>query len=197
MSNLTRAILIGFGVAFAVALVLGFLLSVSGETHMGSAVMAGLGAGVVAGFVSNNLAGNRKIASASGDEKRAALDRAPPAGKALLYIYREGFVAKLVGLNLTVDGRAVGQLKSPRFTCVVVPAGAHAVSAQFGGPVNPQGKATEISVDVPADGAAAIRITVSLGFQQGGAVLTVQEDISAARQAMAGMPMTPPDIAEL
>ena len=44
------------------------------------------------------------MAKASDAEKQAALQMQPPPGKAVIYVYREGFVAKLAGLNLQVDG---------------------------------------------------------------------------------------------
>ena len=41
-------------------------------------------------------------------------------------------------MNIAVDGKAFAQLKSPQFTCIVVPAGAHIVTAGFGGLAGPQ-----------------------------------------------------------
>jgi hypothetical protein len=112
---------LGVVVALVVGLGFGFVMGLDGQDHTASATIGGLGAGVVAAYLFGNLAGNRRIASASSAEKTAALSRTPPPGKALLFLYREGFVAKLAGLNLMVDGKPVAQLKSPRFTCIVVP----------------------------------------------------------------------------
>ena len=46
-------------------------------------------------YIFANLAGNRKVATVEGGEKDAALQLQPPPGKALLVVFREGFVAKL------------------------------------------------------------------------------------------------------
>jgi hypothetical protein len=197
MSKTVQAAILGAVVALVVGLGFGFVMGLDGENHTGTATMGGLGAGVVAAYLFGNLAGNRRIANASGAEKGAALGRQPPPGKALLFLYREGFVAKLAGLNITVDGKPVAQLKSPRFTCIVVPAGPHAISAKFGGLAGAQSLMGECAVDAPADGAAAVRMTALVSLTKGGIKLEPQADLAAVRQRLAGMPMTPPDLAEL
>ena len=130
-------------------------------------------------------------------DKAAALSREPPPGKALLFVYREGFVAKLAGLNIAVDEKPVAQLKSPRFTCIVVPAGPHGVSAKFGGLAGAQSLMGECRLDAPADGVAAVRIGVRMTMGRNGIDLEPQADMAGVRARLAGMPMTPPDPAEL
>src|ERR1700722_1963140 len=97
MSKTLQVVILGVVVALVVGLGFGFVMGLDGQDHTASATMGGLGAGVVAAYLFGNLAGNRRIANASGDEKSAALSRTPPPGKALLFLYREGFVAKLAG----------------------------------------------------------------------------------------------------
>jgi hypothetical protein len=192
MSKTTKMILVGVGVAVVLVILFNVALSLDGENHLGTALTGGVGGGIAAAFIYGGLLGNRKIANASDGEKKAALDRQPPAGKGLLYVYREGFAAKLAGLNISVDGTAVAQLKSPRFTCVVVGPGVHTLTAAFGGVAAV--KASECQVAVAADGAAAVRI----GFNMvSGLSLTPQTDMAAAKQKLAGMPMTPPDLGEV
>jgi hypothetical protein len=197
MSKTVQAIVLGVAVALVAGLAFGFLLGLDGEDHTATATVSGLGAGVVAAYIFGNLAGNRRIANASNAEKSTALSRVPPPGKSLLFLYREGFVAKLAGLNITVDGKPVAQLKSPRFTCVVVPAGTHAVAAKFGGLAGAQSLMGECSLQAPADGAAAVRMTAHLTMTKGGIELEPQADVGVVRQRLSGMPMTPPDLAEL
>ena len=129
MTKTAQAIILGVVVALVVSIGLGLLLSLDGNSHGVLATFTGAGAGVFSAYIFGNLAGNRRIANAGEADKRDALDRDPPEGKAILFIYREGFVAMLAGLNVMVDGQPVAQLKSPRFTAIVVPAGAHTVSA--------------------------------------------------------------------
>jgi hypothetical protein len=198
MSKTVQTIIVGFVVALIVSIGFGFVDSLQGENHAGGASLGGIGAGVAAAYLFYALSGNRRIASASNADKRAALDRAPPPGKALLFLYREGYIAKLVGLNLTVDGKPVGQLKSPRFTCVVVNPGAHEITCQFGAQIGGPAQTGHCSVDAPADGALAVRITAHIALTKGSGVqLEPQADVAAAKARMAGMPMTPPDLAEV
>jgi hypothetical protein len=197
MSKTVQVIILGVVVALVVGLGFGFVMGLDGQDHTGSATMGGLGAGVVAAYLFGNLSGTRRIASASSAEKTTALSRSPPPGKALLFLYREGFVAKLAGLNLMVDGKPVAQLKSPRFTCIVVPAGPHAISASFGGLAGAQSVMGECSLDAPVDGAAAVRMTALVSITKGGIKLEPQADLAAVKARLAGMPMTPPDLAEI
>jgi hypothetical protein len=197
MSKTVQAIILGVGVALVFGLGFGFVMGLDGQDHTASATIGGLGAGVVAAYLFGNLAGNRRIANASSVEKTAALGRAPPPGKALLFLYREGFVAKLMGLNIIVDGKPVAQLKSPRFTCIVVPAGTHIVTASFGGLGGTQTLKAECSIETPADGVAAVKMSAQITLTKGGIQLDPQPDVAAVKTRLAGMSMTPPDLAEL
>src|ERR1035438_2173541 len=69
----------------------------------------GIFTGAFVAYIFANLAGNKKLPIADAAETQAALQLKPPPGKALLVVYREGFVAKLAGLNIAVDGQAVAQ----------------------------------------------------------------------------------------
>jgi hypothetical protein len=55
----------------------------------------------------------------------------------------------------------------------------------------------ECSLDAPADGAAAVKITAHITMTRGGIELESQADFAAAKARLAGMPMTPPDLAEI
>jgi hypothetical protein len=197
MSKTVQAGILGVVVALVVGLGFGFVMGLDGQSHTGSAAIGGLGAGVVAAYLFGNLAGNRRIANASSADKTTALDRAPPPGKALLFLYRDGFVAKLAGLNISVDGKPVAQLKSPRFTCIVVPAGTHVIAASFGGLAGAQSLKGECPIEAPADGAAAVKLSAQITMTKGGIGLEPQADVAAVKARLAGMPMTPPDLAEL
>src|SRR5262249_42872766 len=103
----------------------------------------------------------------------------------------------LAGMNLSIDGKPVAQLKSPRFTCVEVAAGKRVLTAQFGGLAGPQSKAGEITVDAPSGGVVAVRLTVGMGLVQNAVEMTPQTDLPATMRTLAAMPMTPADAAAL
>ena len=115
MSKYVVAIVSGFVVAFVVSFEFSALMTAAGESHSNTPLVTGLIMGAFTAYIMANLAGNRKVATADPAAKAQALAFTPPAGKALIYLYREGFVGKAAGLNVAVDGKVVAQLKSPRF----------------------------------------------------------------------------------
>jgi hypothetical protein len=58
---------------------------------------------------------------------------APKPGLALLVVFRDDKMAKLIGADVTVDGRLHSQLISPRFTLIDVAPGAHRVAVEIQG----------------------------------------------------------------
>jgi hypothetical protein len=197
MSKGVRAIVIGVIVAIVVGFLIGLLNSVATDTPPLNAWLFGAVAGAITAYILGNLSGNRSIANASDEQRREALARMPPPGKALLYLYRQGFVAKLAGLNLAIDGRVVAQLKAPRFTLVTVPARPLALTASFGGLAGSQSRKSEIVVNASAGGIVVVKMTVAMGMVQGSVNMQPQPDPQAARQALASMAMTPADVPEI
>lgn len=197
MSKAVRAVIFGVLVAVAVSAAMAYLDAVTGKSDMTTDVIIGAVFGAITAYVFGNLAGNRSIANAGNAERATALIRTPPPGKMLLYIQREGFVAKMAGLNIAIDGRPVAQLKAPRFTLIVVPARQTTLSAGFGGLAGPQNRAGEIVIDPPPGGIAVVKIAVAMGLVQGSLRFTVQPNPQGARAALATIPMTPADVPEI
>lgn len=193
MSKFLRPLLVGFVVGFVVAFALSFLYGPNSNTPR----LYGAGAGLIAAYLMANLAGNRAGKAASSAQKTEALETPPPVGRARLYLYREGFVAKLAGLNVSVDGQVVAQLKSPQFTCVTLAPGSHIVSAAFGGLAGPQNKAAELQLDIPEGGAAAVRMTMKMGVARNAIDLALQPDVGATKITLAGMAMVQPEVTEV
>ncbi len=79
----------------------------------------------------------------------------------------------------------------------MVPAGTHAVSARFGGLAGAQSLTGECTLEAPADGAAAVRMSAQVSMTKGGIKLEPLADVAAVKLRLAGMPMTPPDLAEI
>ena len=198
MSKTVQALILGFAVAFAVGGLLAFLESLAGAPDMTGPVIAGTGAGVASAFIFANLSGNRSIANASEAEKEAALTGAPPDGKALLFLYRRGYIAKLVGMDFAVDGNPVAQLKSPHFTCIVVPAGAHIVTAAFGGFAKAQARVGECVFNATPGGVITRRRAAADGLGcRAGIGLTLDPNPTQIRADLARRAMTPADLAEI
>ena len=191
MSKYARAIIAGF----IAAAVMTFLMSFVFEG--GAPYVYGVGTGLFVAFIFGNLAGNRKLPIAAAAEKEAALALAPPPGKALLVVFREGYVAKLAGLNLAVDGKEFAQLTAPKFTLLALPPGAHTLTCAFGGLAGPQSKPGTYDFQVAAGDVAAVRIGVRMGAVRGSMQFAPVADLAAARAKLAGMPMVKAEPAEI
>lgn len=192
VNKYVRAIVIGF----VVAVVFGFLMSFV-FTNGPQPIFYGGFAGVFTAYILSNLAGNKKLPIASEAEKDQALQLKPPPGKSLLLVYREGFVAKLAGLNLFVDGKEFAQLTAPKFTALVVSPGAHNLSCGFGGLAGPQSKKGSYDFVAPVDGFTAVRIGVRMGVVQGAMSFTASTDPQTTRSKLGSMPMVKAEPAEL
>lgn len=119
--------LIMYGVAVIAGLVGYWLL----RALLGDGIMTivGLVAVVACGIIIfRNLQTNRKVGEATPEQRMHALSFAPEPGKAALYVFRNQFVGRAVGVNVLIDGRDVAQLKSPRFTRILLSPGAHRIS---------------------------------------------------------------------
>jgi hypothetical protein len=186
----------GIVAGFVAAVIFGFLMRFVFPEGMAS-VWYGAFFGVFVAYIFANLAGNRKIPAASEAEKQAVLQLQPPPGKVLLVVFREGFVAKLAGLNLFLDGKPFAQLTSPKFTSVVIPPGAHNLSCGFGGLAGPQSQKGSYDFQASADSFVAVRIGARIGAIQGVMSLKPVDDAQALRAKLAGMPMVKADVAEV
>jgi hypothetical protein len=191
MSRYTPAIIAGFLAAAAMTFLMSFVFE--GLTPY----IYGTFTGTFVAYIFGNLAGNRKLPIAAAAEKDAALALKPPAGKALLVVCREGFVAKLAGLNLAVDGREFAQLTAPKFTVLALPPGAHTLTCGFGGLAGPQSKPGTYDFEVAEGGVAAVGIGVAMGLVKGSMTFTPVAGVEAARQKIARMPMVKADPAEV
>ena len=183
MSNHLPRIIIGVVAGFAMF----FLASMVDGPDLLSVLIGVTGSIAVAGILIS-LSGNRKLATAVGAEKEAALTLAPAPGQALLVVTRQGLVGKLVGLNLSLDGRLFTQLKSPAFTIVEVAPGAHTLTTGFGGPET-RDKAGAYAFEAAAGAVVAVVVTVSVGAVR----FAPETDLEALRRKLRGMPMVLPE----
>lgn len=88
--------------------------------------------GVLTFFILHLRAANRRAAPADADALARALAFTCPPDRALVYFIRTGFAGKAVGVDISVDGKTVAQIKSPRFTCVALAPGLHELTVHIG-----------------------------------------------------------------
>ena len=87
---------------------------------------------IVGVVIYRNLQTNRKVAEATPQQRADALQFTPVADKAVLYVFRNQFVGRAVGVNVLIDGREVAQIKSPRFIRVLLTPGPHKIAGYTG-----------------------------------------------------------------
>jgi len=178
-------ILVGVAAGFVMA----FLIRVFVFHNVLAPTLYGLGTGAFVAYILANLAGNKRVANASDATKAETLKMIPPPGMALLVVYREGFVAKLAGLNLALDGRDFAQLTSPKFTALTLAPGPHTLTAAFGGLAGAQSKAASHAFQADAGSVTAVRINAQMGMVQGAVKFTPEADLGAVQAKLASMPM--------
>lgn len=168
------------GVSFLVSFLLAAITSgVPDNARTTPTWFIGLIFGTVAGAVYLLLANNKRMPLADDTERTKAL-AGPATGAAQLLVFRQGFVGKLAGVDVLIDGTVATQLKSPRFAALTIAPGRHEVLAEV------QGKRTEpLLLDLAPDEVAAVRIDMAIGR----AKLTREADVAVARRALAKVPM--------
>lgn len=194
MNKIVLWCVIGFVVAFGIAFGLGAWAASLGTSFGWAPWILGSTIGIFTAFIGGNLAGNRKVAMASGAERDTTLSFQPRPGHALLVIYREGFVGMAAGMNVTLDDRPVAQLKSPRFTALNLTPGEHTVTFGFGGLAGTQNNQAEVVVPAVDGQVIALKATMAMGALKNTiAVEWVEAYPSDLREKLARMKMVAAD----
>lgn len=192
MTKYVPAVVTGFVVCVALSFVLGFAASASTQPLGVPIWLPGLIFGAITTFGMANLVGTKGSKAATPAQKEAALAFRAEPGQALLIVFREGFVGKAVGLNLVLDGVAVAQLKSPRFTALSIAPGAHTLSAGFGGLAASQNRPVEEAFTATAGDLVAFRAVMSMGMAKNTIRLERVEDRAALAPRLKAMTMVAP-----
>jgi hypothetical protein len=190
--KLIKNALIGFAVAFVAGFALSFLDTVSGSSSgSGPSLVLPAVLGILTFFMLQMLSGNRKEARVDDAARQAALSATVPPGQALLFVYREGFVGKAVGWNVTLDGTALAQLKSPRFACTAIGPGSHklTVGLGVGGFAGTQNKPTETAFNAQAGEVVIYAMKTKMGALSSTLYFDREADPRAILQKLAKVPM--------
>lgn len=192
MSKMTRAAVIGIVVAAAVSSGLSFWMASIGAQSSATTWILGAILGAFTFYILANLSGNKKAVYADPAQHAAAVSMTPPPGQGLLVAFREGFVAKAAGMNVSVDGREIAQLKAPRFTAVALPPGSHTLHVAFGGLAGAQNTPADLTFALTEGQVVAVRISVSMGLTANVIKLEPASDLAAVQSKIAAMHMVVP-----
>jgi hypothetical protein len=192
------AFVVGMSVIVGLSFVMGLINAAAGQPAGMETWLAPMTLGAVVYAIASALSNNRSVRGASDAERQAALAFAPPPGRALLYVHRQGFVGKAVGIDINLDGRTVAQVKSPRFTTVVIVPGQHRLEAMIVMKVGGKGMTDPGAAQFTAEPGDVLvfRATMKMGALRNRIEL-VAEPLEAARPLLARTRMVAPDVAEV
>ena len=175
-------------IVIAVAAAIGFYIGPALAESLGGAslivfplILLGL-----IGFIVYSLSGNKGGPRADPAAEADALALRPAPGKGRIYVVRRGFAASLQGMNVAIDGRFKGQIRSGHFLMAELDPGTYRVDVRMAR----GGKSTESALDVTvAEGRnQVIHVIFEMGAITGATKLTPIEEAKAA-EALAGAKM--------
>ena len=156
-----------FVIPLAIAVVVGFLLGLfnsaiaaRGGTPMGSAqvAMTSMCVAAVAFAMLAMLRGNRAQAAADGVMQAQAMQFTAEPGAAAIYVFRDGFYGKLLGLDVSINNRPIGQARGVTFFRIDVLPGRHMISVY-----NPQDRnAADLPIDVTNGEVAFVELKLGM-----------------------------------
>ena len=120
---------------------------------------------------------NKSTRVGSQAQKQAALQFAPSPGKGVIYVYRKQLVGLLVGLNVVLDGKPVGQTRGLRFYRLEVEPGTHVLSGDKKCPES-------LEVTVAEGEIAYVEQEITMGMVKGGYRYNRIANIPQAQQAI-------------
>jgi len=128
MSRSPVDVLVAVVIGFVVAGTFAFFGGLAHEPFAPvTTMLMGAGAAGLTLVMRQSLSRNRKVARGSKADAKAALESAPPEGRAALFIYRDQFMARAVGSVVVIDGTDIGQLRGSTFYRVDLAPGEHRV----------------------------------------------------------------------
>ena len=139
------------------------------------------------GFVAWVLLGNKQGKAVDGARLADARSIIVPAGKARIYVVRKGFVGGMQGLNVAIDGRFDGQIRSNFFMLADVEPGEHSVSARMA--KQSEAARADHKVTLAAGGFVVINIGLEMGMVRMTPYFTDITDPAEARTMLAGAKM--------
>lgn len=180
--------LIAFAVAFVAGVGLGFLDSLTGSSSETTFILPVV-FGALTFFFLQMRSGNRKEVRVDAASRQSSLTATVPAGQALLYVYREGFMGKAVGWNVSLDGVTLAQLRSPRFTRTTVSPGSHSLAVSLRGLAGTQNKPAEMTFRLQAGEILVIALKAKMGALSNTLFFVREPDVPAALQKLSKIPM--------
>jgi hypothetical protein len=166
-------LVIGGAVSFGFGMLDGLIVARGGQP-LGWTTRVGVGTalGVVTMAIVGALSGNQALilAGAAQDQEAKAFRPDPMLG--VVYVFRDAFVGKLVGIDLLVDGAPAAQLRGKTFVRVELAPGSHTLSSVQPG----QSNRVDLGVNVAAGSMTYVEQSIRMGALQSGPAMALKDE---------------------
>lgn len=172
-------LVVGGGISFAFGMLDSAIVARGGQPFdWPMRVGVGTALGAVAMFITAALGGNKQVRLASPAEDKRAKGFAPDAGRGVVYVFRDAFVGKLVGIDLLVDGRPVAQTRGKTFVRLELAPGDHTLGSVH----SAGGSRADLPVSVAAGSIAFVEQGVRMGAMEAKVALTVTAEAESQKR---------------
>jgi len=171
-------------VAAIVAAILGAWVGMNILKSGSALTIALVGAAGLGYLIYKSLRNNRRV-EIVGPSERARLLASTPGAGARTVVYREGFIGKMAGFDIAIDGQYYAQLKSPQSVAIDIAPGNHRLIMKHAGKEQPP-----FAFSVSSGEIAVLRIGMGIA----GAEIS-RDDGAQTRSKLASIPMVRPDAA--
>jgi hypothetical protein len=169
-------LLVGGAVSFGFGVLDGLIVARGGQP-LGWTMRVGVGTalGVVTMAIVGALSGNRALAFAGAADDKLAKTFQPDPQRGIVYVFRDAFVGKLVGLDVLVDGALEAQMRGKTFVKVALAPGSHTLSSVQPGQTN----RADLTVSVAAGSLTYVEQAIKMGALQSGPSLALRDEKNA------------------
>jgi hypothetical protein len=178
MKITAKAVIIAMIIAGVVSAGLGFLdglirARTGGEGVSATARLAiSVSLAVVVTVIISALSGNKALALASAADSQRALGFASDPQRAVVYLFRDAFVGKLVGIDVLVDGKPIAQTRGKTFLRLELEPGQHVLTSS----TPSQGTSVELSLNIAAGSVSYVEQSIKMGAAKSAPAMTLKDE---------------------
>src|SRR5215468_7339791 len=156
-------LVVGGAVSFGFGMLDGLIVARGGQS-LGWTMRVGVGTalGVVTMAIVGALSGNRALVLASAADDKLAKTFQPDPQLGVVYVFRDAFVGKLVGIDLLVDGAPEAQMRGKTFVRLGLAPGGHTLSSITPG----QSNRVDLTLNVAAGSMTYVEQAIRMGALQ-------------------------------
>ena len=170
---IVAGLIVGGAISFGFGM-LDSLIVARGGQSLGWMTRVGVGTalGVVTMAIVGALSGNKALVLAGSAEDQRAKAFQPDPQLGVVYVFRDAFVGKLVGIDLLVDGAPQAQLRGKTFVRLALAPGSHQLSSVQPG----QSNRVDLAVSVAPGSMTYVEQAIRMGALQSGPSLALKDE---------------------